>query len=171
MSRCSGHCCRDIGLALSPEELRASYMRFVESQGGHLDRHQISAGKMPRNHLGGRSSTTVYEDIHLIYPMLTFTHQDAVHPDVPEEEVKLFGSGKRESLVYHYTCKHFDGANCTIYDIRPRMCSGFAADAQGCGYKGCTWTDATKWREDWRESRKPCSDVGIANEFSKMVEG
>jgi hypothetical protein len=37
-----------------------------------------------------------------------------------------------------YSCVHFDGRNCTAYDQRPRMCSGFPY-GRPCEYEGCTW--------------------------------
>ena len=38
---------------------------------------------------------------------------------------------------YYYTCKHFDGKNCTNYEDRPSMCSNYPYDGK-CGVKGCT---------------------------------
>ena len=40
---------------------------------------------------------------------------------------------------HYYTCKHFDGADCKIYDRRPRMCSRYP-DSGKCYYTGCTRT-------------------------------
>lgn len=144
-------------------------MAFIERQGGPLDREPVRFGAKARSVLGG-GRTPVYEDIHLLYPMLTFTRMDTQHPDVPEEDAKLFRSSSDKSPVYHYECKHFDGSNCTIYDVRPRMCSGFAADSQGCGYKSCTWGEATKRRADWREARKPMADQGEASDMCEKME-
>jgi len=43
---------------------------------------------------------------------------------------------------YFYTCKHFDGQNCTNYENRPLMCSSYPDD-QKCVQLGCTLnTDA-----------------------------
>lgn len=78
-----------------------------------------------------------FSDIYLIYPMLEFKFEK------PEED-----------LPYHYFCKHFthiDGIPaCSIYEIRPRMCSGFPyyddvkhLDREGplSPYDGCGYND------------------------------
>ena len=42
-----------------------------------------------------------------------------------------------EAKQHYYTCKYFDGANCTNYENRPLMCSAYP-HGRGCGVKGCT---------------------------------
>jgi len=45
---------------------------------------------------------------------------------------------KDNALHKHiYTCKHFDGENCTDYENRPIMCSSHPYK-RACGYKACT---------------------------------
>lgn len=44
-----------------------------------------------------------------------------------------------EEMVY--TCRHFDGANCTIYERRPHMCRNFPY-GRPCPYgDACTWDE------------------------------
>lgn len=38
-----------------------------------------------------------------------------------------------------FDCKHFDGRNCTAYESRPRMCSGYPYGG-ACRVEGCTMT-------------------------------
>lgn len=130
---CSGHCCEDIGLDVSPEDMRASYMRWLESQGRECRGPEI--GMNAERIKMRRDTTPLYQDIHLIYPMLRFLRQDTIHPD---------GGREVGRPIYHYTCNHYDAAKgrCGIYAIRPVMCSSFGANSSGCGYAACTWAEA-----------------------------
>ncbi len=91
-----------------------------------------------RNWINIPSIDPKFSEIYLIYPMLTFLFE---RPD--------------EDLPYHYRCKHYtrDADNlpaCSIYDIRPKMCSGFPyyedvkhLDRSGplSPYDGCGYND------------------------------
>ena len=145
MSRCSGACCKNIGLSVSPDEMRASYMRFIEAQNGRLERTAIrSSARDPHTLYGGGNQEPIYEDIHLTYPMLTFLYEDNTHPE---------GDVHQTGTVYHYKCKNFVDGDCSIYAIRPRMCSSFGSGDTGCGYKKCTWKEATDKRKKLNDKR------------------
>lgn len=105
--RCMGECCKDIGLPVSPEELRISYLNWLSSKNTNL--------KLSSNN----EYNKIYDSISLIYPMLTFIKKDYYHPEFPKS--------KRPYLIYHYTCKHFNNNKklCSIYEIRPTMCKTY----------------------------------------------
>lgn len=45
---------------------------------------------------------------------------------------------------HHYTCRHFDGRDCTIYEQRPYMCREHPVDNTNhgkCTYQGCTFRE------------------------------
>ena len=148
-SRCTGHCCEDVGLYVGPEELKTQYYRWIESghyHGRDYRSPNASAEDPYANDLCvQRDYARLTECIHLLYPMLVFTHEDREHPDRP--------GAPQDRRVYHYRCKHFDQEKraCSIYEIRPFMCRQFGTD--GCGYKGCTWKSATDKRMDELKSR------------------
>ena len=37
----------------------------------------------------------------------------------------------------HFTCRHFDGDNCGIYESRPKLCRRYGVMTR-CEYEGCT---------------------------------
>ncbi|MDY6934306.1 MAG: YkgJ family cysteine cluster protein [Spirochaetota bacterium] len=86
-----GYCCQDVRLAEPPELLQRAY----------------------KNWRNMSSIDPKFSEIYLIYPMLTFKHEN------PSED-----------LPYHYYCKHFTHTEngipaCSIYEIRPKMCRDF----------------------------------------------
>jgi Fe-S-cluster containining protein len=107
----SGKCCEDFFLPIKPEELEASYRRWLANKTIPLLKNEES------NTL--HSSTPVYQDIHLIYPMVRFLRYD-----------KEKGN--------HYRCVHHDAksGNCGIYEIRPDMCRLYPYGGV-CTYEGC----------------------------------
>ncbi len=57
-----------------------------------------------------------------------------------------------------FTCRHFDGHNCTVYEMRPRMCRAHGREDE-CLNPGCTLPPPTdicrqqmKWW--WRQRHK-----------------
>ena len=46
-------------------------------------------------------------------------------------------TGEGYNKRYYYTCKHFDGENCTNYEGRPQMCRSYP-DGGKCVQLGCT---------------------------------
>jgi Fe-S-cluster containining protein len=130
---CTGHCCEDIGLSISPRILEVVYQNWIFEKlyknGDHIGMNcQIPDWSSLKN---SSLFSGIIHDIHLIYPMLIFVYKDDIHPDG--------GVQIKDTVVYHYRCKHFDKAKriCTIYDIRPRMCRSFPNNGF-CGYENCT---------------------------------
>jgi len=115
-----------------------------------------------RHRLGGKLSLPIYQDIELIYPMLTYIRQSHEHPD--GERTREAGLESASDPVYHYKCKHYVGGNCTIYDIRPRMCSSFGADERGCGYSACTWSESRARHTRYLEKRREDAENNVIKE-------
>jgi len=87
--------------------------------------------------LSRRGKSRCTKEIEKIADMLVLLHT-ITHP--------FYLRGRHEHPVkgsrwYFYTCRHFDGANCTDYENRPRMCSEYPHYGKGnaCQYPGCTW--------------------------------
>lgn len=166
--RCTGHCCEDFSIEVSPEELAGSYQRWLgmshypETHTGDME---ITASK--GKGLLGRPSginydggcAKIYADIHLIYPMLEFIKKDRSHQDNPGHAMPR--------TVYHYRCKHFNKEKkmCGIYDIRPQICRAYGL--LGCGYKKCTWKKATDIRKADKEKIKKKEDILSGNPVRK----
>jgi Fe-S-cluster containining protein len=130
-----GKCCKNIGLSVSPSEMQASYQQFVENMKNRgvgtepLFNYVEPIGTGLKGHTPQASK--VFQDIHLIYPMLEFLYSDHVHPN---------GNVETPNTVYHYRCRHSDDKlkKCAIYEIRPRMCVTFPiVDGTHCKYTGC----------------------------------
>lgn len=146
-SRCTGHCCTALYLPFSPEQLRDSYERWRWS-GTPL----YKGGLTPE-------STSIYTDIYLVAPMLTYlgflkkTPLKSVNPTDDELLGKSVGG-------HYYSCKHFDHKKkiCTIYEIRPQMCQGYPYGRK-CNYAGCTWKSHKAKKETRAELDKRLRDL------------
>lgn len=55
-----------------------------------------------------------------------------------------------------WTCRHFDGDRCTIYEDRPKMCSGYPYGA-ACTFEGCTLSG-----DEEKECGRPAKVEGAA---------
>lgn len=134
-NRCTGACCLDIGLRVSPEEMKESYEAWLKKP------NLVMAN--------GNKNSTIWHEIWLIYPMLKFLRKDKIHPEFPWQ--------KQLETIYHYECKHFDKKKkiCTIYDSRPDMCSSYP-NKEYCANPECKWIDKCKTRppEIKKEIRK-----------------
>lgn len=143
VDRCTGHCCRDFTLPMGPEELWASYARWMA--GGE---------KRSLPSMSGAAETPLYLDVHLIAPMVVYKgyHNRDSKRINPSDEGLL---GKPESKAHHYTCKHFDpkAKACTIYEYRPAMCRSFPGPF-GCNYLGCTWKRRRRKKQSKKELEK-----------------
>ncbi len=119
---CKGSCCDDIGVSAPPHELQNSYHRSIKR--GDRDKERLITMSIPG------SGVNLWIDIHLIYPMLVFSHQDYIHPDGD------INHENDEHIVYHYSCKHHNKktGDCDIYEERPMMCRSFP-DTGFCGYR------------------------------------
>ncbi len=129
-NRCTGHCCTALWFPFGPEQLLDAYERWKASGSKPI----YKCGIEPN-----RESMTVYQDIHLVAPMLTylgFLKKPPCKMVNPTNDDLL---GKRKGAHY-YSCKHFDHKKkiCTIYEIRPQMCRGYPYGKK-CNYTGCTW--------------------------------
>ena len=146
---CKGFCCDDIGLFTSPLTLKNSYHRWLI---WHGKVHYEQEKRMMISYDEGKSP--IFEDIHLTYPMLIFTHKNNIHPD---------GEIINEVSIYHYKCKHhLNNGDCGIYEERPMMCRTFP-DCGFCGYKAVTIQEVIDDRPDWFE-------FGLTNEQRGRVK-
>lgn len=140
-NRCMGECCKDIGLKISPEEFKGSYLKWVLNSGdANIDTVVMTVKnediKIDRD----------LSEIYLLYPMLTYIKKDYCHP---ESDGK-----KQDCIIYHYTCKHFDNKNkvCTIYNIRPYMCRSYP-NSKFCRNPKCKWDKQIKLREKYNKQK------------------
>lgn len=122
--RCTGHCCERFTLPFtSIEEMREQHAQRIESGG------------------------VGFQDGDFILDMLI---------KLPEQDTDVDGAPlKPDDATRHrfYTCRHHDKAtgNCTVYEQRPRMCSGYPYKKE-CRYQGCQRTsDANTVACDQRE--------------------
>ncbi len=125
--RCTGKCCKDFGFSMSPME-RDFIVRLAQRN-----------KSLPFKKL---SHTELFQ----IADMLIFKRSDK-HPYHNENKSQTAerakGSAGRWSTIYHYTCRHLKGSDCSIYPWRPLMCSNFPygnenEDGSCKYYKGCT---------------------------------
>jgi len=139
-SRCSGHCCQNVCIAISPERLKASYLLK-----GRDKENRIFSSKEYWNN--------DFIDIDLIYPMLRFKRKQTVHEDSGDLDPGLAKKFSKGSKYYVYSCVHHDTktGNCTIYDIRPEMCRTHGLS--GCGYTGCTNKPAVLLKKTHRKEQ------------------
>lgn len=149
--RCTGHCCQNFYMPLSPDELERGYRRWSTDGGTQIQ-------------MNGKRDSPIYRDIHLIAPMVVYLGPDAKMSRCvnPTDETLL---GKPELPSHRYRCKHFDpkAKVCTIYDIRPAMCRDYPGEdwpnasiekRATCNYAGCTW----KARKAKRETKAQLRD-------------
>lgn len=145
--RCTGHCCKNIGLPVSPEEMKDSYNAWIKRSGNESFSKAVLSMSKKETYL------KVYSEIHLVYPMLTYLRKSTTHPDGGKQ-----GKGNGEKpTVYHYKCKHLINSKCSIYEDRPEMCRSHARESMGCGYTQCKWDDAVERRKKWNENNKDLS--------------
>lgn len=124
-NRCTGHCCKNFSLPVSPEELRDKYRQWLGAQGNKPGVISMSGALEPYG---------VWDpDIHIIAPMVVYLGRGAPIP-------RYINSHEKGSDVHRYRCKHWNQktGDCTIYDIRPQMCRTYPGMA-GCNYAACTW--------------------------------
>ena len=124
--RCTGHCCRNLTIPISPEELLASYQRW-HGEG------KVQVFKSTNT----KDTGPVYVDIHLLAPMLEYLGKSTKpYKTVNPTDEQLLGT---EPERHRYRCKMLDReGNCSIYEIRPAMCRDYPY-AGDCLYAQCTW--------------------------------
>jgi Fe-S-cluster containining protein len=133
--RCTGHCCEDFSLPVSPMQLQ----------------HE---GKRAR--LFGKSRFS-RDEIIKISEMVVFLYEDYTDSNRKGRSKPKNVTLNKASCgrVYHYTCKHFDPKtrNCTNYENRPDMCRGYPYGSQ-CTYRGCTYQPAAIPSLVWKTEEK-----------------
>jgi Fe-S-cluster containining protein len=146
-NRCMGECCEDIGLSYSPEDLKNSYQIWVASRDGHTS--GVSMMKSEKN-------VQRWAEIWLLYPMLTFARADKRHPESPYKD--------GESIVYHYTCKHFNEKTrlCDIYEERPYMCRVYGENGHICRNPRC------RCKAQYEKRKKADREAEIRNKKKLM---
>jgi Fe-S-cluster containining protein len=130
--RCKGQCCRVFTLPLPPEELKERYEHFLNNGKDRLHKSD------QRSYYQKNEQYTSTEEIYLIYPMVKYLGKFKKTPQ----------GYRTNEYIHHYTCKHLDKktGNCTIYEIRPKMCRRYP-DAGICYYKGCSCDRAATPKE------------------------
>lgn len=138
-SRCVGHCCKDFTLPFSPIQVERWKKRLAKG----AKPESVATYEETRNPYDfrlkkrGEYSFKYYDlernDIPYILDMLIFLRTDT--------QDNATGDGYRghlyRSRMYHYTCKHFDGKDCTAYEKRPSVCQRHGTNDQRCRYAKC----------------------------------
>lgn len=120
-ARCTGHCCQ----------------KFYMGDAVELDlkfEHDISE-------LYKEDPVRVRELSYIRDMLIPFHGCRQLTPEKAAWEITLyeqFSEKLPDGLDYGYTCKHFDGANCTAYADRPNMCKDYPY-GRPCVFTGCTY--------------------------------
>ena len=155
---CSGHCCKAFQIGgKTYEELGIEYQLWLQGARGLTPVRSMTSGHepTPRHALrpAGEDQLQIYDEIHLIYPMLIPLGRMKQNPEklIVTESMRQ-SPGWEESDdqgVDFFTCKHLSPeGNCTIYEIRPNMCRRYGV-RRDCEFEDCTWeghTDVTRKR-------------------------
>lgn len=141
----TGMCCQRIPLPVSPRQLRESYEEWLRrrTDGGAM---KIQMNAATANLEWG----TVYQDIHLIYPMLKDRCLGKVIlPAATKAEREAEEQPKRTYSYIYGPCRFFERdsfdaggkrklGRCAIVDHQPEMCrsypNGNAGTFRGCGH-------------------------------------
>ena len=129
MSRCSGQCCKKFCLPFSP--MQAEHFKRQLAIGKDVVTFEGEYG-VARYGVDGQDIDTIVDMIQFI----RMDYQSSQDGHARGQSAKRTRR-KRYERIYHYTCKHFDGKNCTIYEARPQMCRDFP-NGTTCTYRGCT---------------------------------
>lgn len=113
--RCTGHCCRCFTLTHTPEWIRNEIARLRDSRRVVDVFWREDAQKV----------------LDMIVPLGKLTIEE--RESIVETNHEFQSPEPREC----YTCKHFDGTNCTNYENRPDLCRRYPNGGR-CEYAGCT---------------------------------
>ncbi len=108
--------------------------------------------------MSGSEPIPLFQDIHLIAPMVTylgkFDRTPRAAKQINEHDDIILG-GKYKQPKHYYSCKHFDpkAKLCTIYEMRPAMCRNYP-NGHECNYVGCTWLDNKAKKETPKKRRE-----------------
>lgn len=170
--RCSGHCCKAFQIGgLSIEELRHEYECWLRGQTG--ERLTMSGTSLEEGRRF-RAMETVRADIHVVFPMLIPLGKVKKNPlplvDDPGPIPKDWEG------VHMFGCKHYQGGNCTIHDVRPLMCRQYGLREKSCEYIECTWDGhraekrARGPARKYRHMDEPVGDPELEEELVVKVE-
>lgn len=132
VGRCTGHCCEDFTLPISPMQfswwaklLKLGKKPFYWRMYGR----RYWPGEVSMN--AGSLANYQPEEIAKVSDMVIFKYASKTCKGNPNRKI--------DHILYHYTCKHFDkkSGNCLNYEDRPDMCRMYP-NAGTCKYKGCT---------------------------------
>lgn len=147
--QCSGHCCRDFTLELSPGEL----VRIGRAERLHKLARQIDPSIDKFDGEKSKESLAIKQDADAIHEQ--WLDQSAFISDMviylgfyPDAKIYEAGESVSETWAHHYTCKHLGaGSRCTIYERRPDMCRNYP-NGEPCRYRGCTSVAAKRFNPD-----------------------
>lgn len=136
ISRCTGHCCEDFTLPVSPMQM-AWWKKLIGLGKPPYYMRTVKYRRWAEGSNGGYKTHYWVEEIQKIADMVIFIRSDKTCKNNPGK--------KADHVLYHYTCKYFDPKtrNCTNYENRPAMCSTFPT-SDVCKYRGCTRVCAKK---------------------------
>ncbi len=145
--RCTGHCCRAFHLPFGPDELRAKgeasrrlRLADIEEQVDHFVR--LPDCSETREEVHRRlSAIRKISDVEFMADNAVYLGQGTAARRPMRIERPEFALQVAES--HYYTCKLFDAeaGNCTAYDTRPKVCSGYPY-GRPCLYTECTCDEA-----------------------------
>ncbi len=148
VGRCTGHCCEDFTLPVSPMQFKwwAKLIKLGKRVGmmKHTPFRKWLGELYDSNR--GYFSTLEPDDVAKIADMVQFKYASKTCKGNPGRKIP--------NLLYHYTCKHYDkkSGNCMNYEDRPGMCRAYPNVGE-CSYKGCTSPCAKK--------AKPAKEISL----------
>jgi len=132
-SRCTGHCCKDFTLPVSPMQFAwwAKLIKLGKKPWRMVHtKYRAWQGEIYNTNSGYKTHYNI-DEIAKIADMVIFKRADKTCNGNPNRKI--------DHVLYHYTCKHFDqkSGNCMNYENRPDMCRVYP-NGGVCKYKGCT---------------------------------
>lgn len=112
--RCTGHCCKAFTLPCSMDVVKLKVEEGTVTDGAII--------------------------ADMLIPMYAGPYA-GMPDDIRAKVDKVAASNRTDEPAFVYTCRHFDGANCTNYEGRPDMCKAYPYGTR-CEYRGCEWKAA-----------------------------
>lgn len=133
-ARCTGGCCRNFLLTTDLDANAVDVLRLLRGEVPVVPEYIASDTGKPAMRL----FTEGEEIAAMVLPLYGPYHKDA-------------------SAQARFTCRHFDGANCTNYENRPELCRDHGLYS-ACGQEGCTFDQRSGilrgFREHWSDREK-----------------
>lgn len=127
-ARCTGRCCRDFDLPMSPGAARIMALAAEKGRGLDTPNGYRSPVRMADHYAGGRA-----------YPGACVRLGSRAEAVLIGSMVRFIGRNGRG--VHHYACTHLDGeGNCSIYEQRPEMCRDYPY-GETCRFRECAWDE------------------------------